>query len=59
MMDKFCFKLNGIKMLYSSTFISKNKFNAIYNGEEYNKIKNKYDPKLLLPSLFEKVVKGK
>ena len=59
MMDKFCFKLNGIKMLYSSTFISKNKFNAIYNGGKYNKIKNKYDPKLLLPSLFEKVVKGK
>ena len=57
--DEFCFKHNGIKMLYSSTFLTKKKFDKIYNGHEYDKLKQKYDPKNLLPTLFEKAVKSK
>lgn len=55
--DEFCIKHNGIKMLYSSTFLKKSEFDKIYNGAEYKKLKAKYDPASLLPTLFEKAVK--
>lgn len=58
MIDKFCFALGGIKMLYSSTFMPEKEFNRIYNGQAYKKIKKKYDPLGLFPTLFEKAVKG-
>ena len=56
-MDKKCFNLNGLKMLYSSTFLSKEEFDKIYNGKEYNKLKKKYDPSGRFPALFEKAIK--
>ncbi|MBI2148644.1 FAD-binding oxidoreductase [Candidatus Woesearchaeota archaeon] len=58
-MDEKCFELNGLKMLYSSTFISKKEFDNIYNGKEYDKLKKKYDPLGKLPTLFEKAVNFK
>ena len=58
-MDEFCFNHNGIKMLYSTSFINEERFNSIYNGKSYKKIKSKYDPKSLSPTLFEKAVKGR
>ncbi len=57
-MDEYCFTHNGIKMLYSSTFLPEAEFNAIYNGAAYAKVKAKYDPKQLQPSLYEKTVKA-
>jgi hypothetical protein len=54
-LDKQCFTLGGIKMLYSSTFLKKEEFDRIYNGEAYSILKKKYDPQSRLPSLFEKV----
>lgn len=58
-MDEFCFSRGGIKMLYSSTFLSKKEFERIYDGSTYDKLKVKYDPNGLLPTLFEKAVKAR
>jgi hypothetical protein len=57
--DAFCFSHQGIKMLYSSTFVSKAKFDQVYNGKEYAKLKEKYDPQGLVPTLFEKAVSAR
>jgi hypothetical protein len=55
-MDEKCFELDGIKMLYSSTFIDKPAFDARFNGSAYRALKRKYDPENRAPTLFEKVV---
>jgi len=55
MLDNKCFELGGIKMLYSSTFLTKEDFDRIYNGEVYDILKKKYDPQNRTLSLFEKV----
>ena len=55
-MDRACFEANGLKMLYSSTFIDKAEFDAIYNGKAYAQLKSKYDPDGNAPTLFEKAV---
>jgi len=57
-MDRQCFDLNGLKMLYSSTFIDEAEFNTIYNGQAYAQLKQKYDPHGFLPSLQTKVLAG-
>lgn len=57
-MDEFCFGHDGIKMLYSTTFLDEKDFNRIYDGATYAKLKSKYDPKKLLPTLYDKAVKG-
>ncbi len=56
--DQRCFELSGIKMLYSSSFIEKSDFNKRYNGKEYARLKRRYDPKKLLPELYEKAVRS-
>jgi len=55
-LDRKCFDLGGIKMLYSSTFLSEDEFDRLYNGEAYARLKAKYDPHKRLRSLFEKCV---
>lgn len=55
-MDKKCFELGGIKMLYSSTFISETEFAARFNGSAYHLLKNKYDSDGHVPTLYAKVV---
>jgi len=55
-MDRKCFDLGGIKMLYSSTFLSKAEFGRIYNGAEYERLKKRYDPAQRQRSLYEKCV---
>jgi FAD/FMN-containing dehydrogenase len=55
LMDRECFDRGGLKMLYSSTFLSKEEFDRIYNGEEYRRVKRKYDPDGKLGDLYEKV----
>jgi len=54
-MDDKCFELDGIKMLYSSTFLGKAEFDRRFNGEAYAALKAKYDPAGHAPTLFEKV----
>ena len=58
-MDEKCFDLGGIKMLYSSTFLDEQKFNSIYNGDQYALLKHKYDPNKRVPTLYEKAVRFK
>jgi len=54
-MDEKCFELDGIKMLYSSTFLDEKEFDARFNGNAYAPLKAKYDPGRCAPTLFEKV----
>ena len=55
-MDNKCFALGGVKMLYSSSFLSRTEFEAIYNGPAYARLKSKYDPAGRAPSLYQKAV---
>ena len=54
-MDRKCFDLGGIKMLYSSTFLDRDEFDARFNGETYRRLKAKYDPDGSAPELYQKV----
>lgn len=58
-MDEFCFAHDGIKMLYSSTFLDEKSFDARYGGKDYKQLKKKYDPKGLAPTLYQKAVKSR
>ena len=54
-LDQKCFELGGIKMLYSSTFLSETEFDALYNGAAYKKLKAKYDAAGNAQTLYKKV----
>jgi len=54
-MDRKCFDLGGIKMLYSSTFLDEAEFDARFNGEGYRELKRRYDPGNAAPTLYQKV----
>ena len=56
LLDRKCFELGGIKMLYSSTFLDEPEFDRIYNGAGYRAIKRKYDPDGELGTLYQKCV---
>jgi FAD/FMN-containing dehydrogenase len=58
-LDRRCFELGGIKMLYSSTFLEREEFDRFYNGDGYAALKAKYDPARIAPTLFEKAVLGR
>jgi hypothetical protein len=55
-LDKKCFELDGIKMLYSSSFLSEAEFDALYNGAAYRQLKAKYDAAGNAQTLYKKVV---
>jgi FAD/FMN-containing dehydrogenase len=54
-LDRKCFELDGIKMLYSSTFLGEQEFDARYNGAAYRELKQKYDPEGRAMTLYRKV----
>ncbi len=54
--DRKCLELGGIKMLYSSTFLTRAEFDETYNGADYRRLKAKYDPQAQAMDLFEKTV---
>jgi FAD/FMN-containing dehydrogenase len=56
LLDRKCFDLGGIKMLYSSTFLDEADFDRIYNGAGYRAVKRKYDPEGALGTLYQKCV---
>ncbi|HXF65957.1 MAG TPA: FAD-binding oxidoreductase [Burkholderiales bacterium] len=58
-MDRKCFDLGGIKMLYSSSFLDGPEFDRLYNGAAYRALKEKYDPQGMLGTLYEKCVLGR
>ncbi len=55
-MDDKCFELDGIKMLYSSTFLDREEFDRRFNGAAYAELKRRYDPEGRTPTLYDKVV---
>ena len=55
-MDRKCFDLGGIKMLYSSTFLSREEFDRLYNGAAYERLKKRYDAAQRQRGLYEKCV---
>jgi FAD/FMN-containing dehydrogenase len=56
-LDRKCFELGGIKMLYSSSFMSRAEFDRLYNGAAYAALKKKYDPGQRAYTLYEKAVR--
>jgi FAD binding domain-containing protein len=54
-MDRKCFELGGIKMLYSSSFLTEAEFEALYNGAGYRALKQKYDAAGNAQTLYKKV----
>ena len=54
-MDRKCFELGGIKMLYSSTFLAEQEFDTRYNGAAYHELKRRYDSHADAPTLYRKV----
>jgi hypothetical protein len=54
-MDRECFALDGIKMLYSSTFLNEAEFDARFNGAAYRELKSKYDGGGNAQTLYAKV----
>ncbi len=54
-LDRKCFELGGIKMLYSSSFLSETEFDALYNGSAYHALKEKYDAAGNAQTLYRKV----
>jgi hypothetical protein len=54
-MDRKCFELGGIKMLYSSSFLNEAEFDARYNGAAYRALKSKYDSPGNAQTLYKKV----
>ncbi|HEY9181757.1 MAG TPA: FAD-binding protein, partial [Gammaproteobacteria bacterium] len=54
-LDRKCFDLGGIKMLYSSSFLNETEFDALYNGAAYRALKAKYDPDGNAQTLYKKV----
>jgi FAD/FMN-containing dehydrogenase len=54
-LDRKCFDLGGIKMLYSSTFLPEAEFDSRYNGPAYRELKRKYDPAGSARTLYSKV----
>lgn len=55
-LDDECFARGGLKMLYSSTFLSREDFERIYNGQGYAELKARYDPKGVFGELYSKAV---
>lgn len=56
-MDQKCYELGGIKMLYSSSFLSRGEFERLYNGAAYAELKARYDPQGKAYTLYEKTVR--
>jgi len=59
LVEKKVMELGGRKILYSDAFFTPDEFNALYGGEAYAALKEKYDPGHTFKSLYEKCVAGK
>ena len=49
-------ELDGRKSLYSTAFYDRETFRSIYGGDEYDRLKDLYDPEGRLRGMYEKVV---
>jgi FAD/FMN-containing dehydrogenase len=49
-------ELGGIKSLYSDSYYTREKFDALYGGDTYRRLKAAYDPQNRLRDLYDKCV---
>jgi FAD/FMN-containing dehydrogenase len=49
--------LGGVKSLYSESYYDEATFWQLYDGEEYFRLKRKYDPNGRLRDLYQKCVR--
>ena len=49
-------ELHGIKSLYSSSYYQEDEFWALYGGDTYQALKQRYDPDARLNDLYQKSV---
>ncbi|HEX4984968.1 MAG TPA: FAD-binding oxidoreductase [Burkholderiales bacterium] len=49
-------ELGGIKSLYSDSYFTREKFDALYGGAAYRELKRRYDPQSRLRDLYDKCV---
>ena len=49
-------ELGGIKSLYSDSYYTREKFDALYGGDTYRRLKATYDPQNRLRDLYDKCV---
>lgn len=55
-LDEICFSKGGIKMLYSTSFMKREAFDRVFNGTQYQELKQRYDPNRHLLDLYKKTV---
>lgn len=58
LIERVVTELDGHKSLYSTSFYQPDEFWRLYNGEVYDKVKQRYDPDGRLPGLYDKCVRG-
>lgn len=58
LIERVVTEVDGHKSLYSTSFYEPDEFWRLYNGEVYDKVKNRYDPDGRLPGLYDKCVRG-
>lgn len=56
LVEKKVTELEGRKILYSDSFFPREEFNALYGGETYAALKQKYDPNHIFKTNYEKCV---
>jgi FAD/FMN-containing dehydrogenase len=56
MIEERVVALGGIKSLYSESFFPEAEFRRLYGGDEYARLKRKYDPRGVFPDLYAKCV---
>jgi len=52
-------RLGGHKSLYSDSYYDRETFDRLYGGGAYRPVKDRYDPKGRLPSLYDKAVRAR
>jgi FAD/FMN-containing dehydrogenase len=58
LIEKKLMDLDGHKSLYSTSSYTRDEFDALYGGEAYRRLKERYDPAGRLPDLYTKCVTG-
>jgi len=52
-------RLGGYKSLYSDSYYDRETFDRLYGGQAYRVVKQRYDPRGRLPSLYDKAVRAR
>jgi FAD/FMN-containing dehydrogenase len=58
LIERKLMELEGHKSLYSTASYTRDEFDALYGGDAYRRLKDRYDPAGRLPDLYTKCVTG-